>query len=117
MTYTQHTCDGGKTACQENKRANRKLFHKSYSSKLQTPSFLPGCKFGKTQTRLDSERSEQIEQLKSEHVQHLEEVKDTAKKAAVEDLEDDLFDGLSDITMLATFSAMQEVWPKEETRL
>ena len=40
MTYTQHTCDGGKTACQENKRANRKLFHKSYSSKLQTPSFL-----------------------------------------------------------------------------
>ena len=94
-----------------------KLFHKSYSSKLQTPSFLPGCKFGKTQTRLDSERSEQIEQLKSEHVQHLEEVKDTAKKAAVEDLEDDLFDGLSDITMLATFSAMQEVWPKEETRL
>ena len=67
--------------------------------------------------RLDSERSEQIEQLKSEHVQHLEEVKDTAMKAAFEDLEDDLFDGLSDITMLATFSAMQEVWPKEETRL
>ena len=36
-----------------------KLFHKSYSSKLQTPSFLPGCKFGKTQTLPDLEGQEQ----------------------------------------------------------
>ena len=40
-----------------------------------------------------------------------------AKQAAFADLEDDLYDRLSDITMLATFSTMQEVWPVEETRL
>ena len=40
-----------------------------------------------------------------------------AKQAAFSDLEDDLYDRLSHMTMLATFHTMNEVWPGKETRL
>ena len=37
-----------------------------------------------------------------------------AKQAAFSDLEDDLYDRLSHMTMLATFHTMNEVWPGKE---
>ena len=61
--------------------------------------------------------TERIEQAKAEAVKSEAETMIAAKQAAFADLEDDLYDRLSDITMLATFSTMQEVWPVEETRL
>ena len=65
--------------------------------------------------------TERIEQAKAEaaksQAETSEQVMIAAKQAAFSDLEDDLYDRLSHMTMLATFHTMNEVWPGKETRL